>query len=201
MRTTLFFSPALTLALVLALAGCAAPESTAPAAQAPSPPDSSDVAQQETMSPAPLVEIRNARQPLPGVLTGGQPTDEELAEVAEKGYRTVVNLRSEAEVAETSEPETVEGLGLRYVGIPMAGAAGLTAENAAALDAVLADPSSYPVLIHCASGNRVGGLLALRAHQQLGAEASEALAQGLEAGLTSLEPAVREALALPPAGD
>jgi len=150
------------------------------------------------MPPAPLVEIRNALQPLPGVLVGGQPTDDDLAEMAEKGYRTVVNLRSEAEVAETGEPGKVDALGMRYVSIPMAGGDGFTEENAASLEKVLADSGSYPLLVHCASGNRVGGLLALRAYHFLGADASEALAFGLEAGLTSLEPAVRKALSLPP---
>lgn len=97
-----------------------------------------------------------------------------------------------------TEAEQVQELGMRYVRIPMAGADDLTEDNVQALDAVLADEEAYPVLIHCASGNRVGGLLALRAHQVLGQEASEALALGLEAGLTSLAPAVRSTLGLPP---
>ena len=51
-----------------------------------------------------------------------------------------------------------------------------------------------PVIIHCASGNRVGALLALRANLIQGKSASEALAFGKAAGLTTLEDAVKQRL-------
>jgi hypothetical protein len=51
-------------------------------------------------------------------------------------------------------------------------------------------------MVHCASGNRVGALLALRANRLEGASPEDALELGLDAGLTRLEPAVREALGL-----
>jgi hypothetical protein len=56
------------------------------------------------------------------------------------------------------------------------------------------------VLLHCASANRVGALLALREAWHRGAEPQAALAVGIEAGLTGLEPATREKLGLPQAG-
>ena len=49
------------------------------------------------------------------------------------------------------------------------------------------------VLIHCASGNRVGALVALHA-RGTGATPDEALALGKAAGLAGLEPAVRARL-------
>jgi hypothetical protein len=53
------------------------------------------------------------------------------------------------------------------------------------------------VALYCASGNRVGALLALAAarHEELPPE--QALQLGLDAGLTRLEPALRERLGLP----
>ncbi|MNN82154.1 hypothetical protein D3C81_1990580 [compost metagenome] len=46
------------------------------------------------------------------------------------------------------------------------------------------------MLLHCASGNRVGALLALLAHER-GLDEEAAIAEGRAAGLGSLEPTVR----------
>jgi hypothetical protein len=54
-------------------------------------------------------------------------------------------------------------------------------------------------VIACASGNRVGALLALREFWLEDAEPEAALALGKAAGLTRLEPSVRLLLGLPPA--
>ncbi len=142
----------------------------------------------------PTFDIPNAKTPFEGVLTGGQVTEEALAAAAAVGYRTVVNLRTLEEEGAWDETVVVEGLGMRFVHLPMAGAAGLTEANARALAAVLDEPENYPVLIHCGSGNRVGALLALKAFQLDGKGAEEALEIGQSAGLTRLEPAVRERL-------
>jgi len=142
----------------------------------------------------PTLDILNAKTPFEGVLTGGQVTEEALAAAAAAGYRTVVNLRILEEEGAWDETALVEGLGMRFVHLPMAGAAGLTEDNARALAAVLDEPENYPVLIHCGSGNRVGALLALKAFVLDGEDAETALQIGHSAGLTRLEPAVRERL-------
>ena len=80
---------------------------------------------------------------------------------------------------------------MTYVPMPIGGD-GINFENARALDELLAG-FDEPVLLHCGSSNRVGALLALRA-SLAGADDEEALRIGLKAGLSSLEPAVREAL-------
>jgi uncharacterized protein (TIGR01244 family) len=174
------------LAGVPALAGQATATQTAPAPGDP--------------SAAPAVEalLPNARRPAPNLLTGGQPSAEQLEALAAAGYTTIVDLRTEGEKgAPSDEPERVEALGLSYVRIPVTGAAGLTEEKARELDAVL-DSAAGPAVVHCGSGNRVGALLALRAHLD-GATPEAALEHGLDAGLTRFEPAVRELLGLAPA--
>jgi uncharacterized protein (TIGR01244 family) len=147
---------------------------------------------------AQLIAIPNALQPQPGLVVGGQPSDEALTAAAQAGFKTVINLRGEKEMAGSPEPARVEELGMRYVPIPVEMAAGLNEANARALDEALADPAAYPILLHCGSGNRVGGLLALRAHYVDGLPAEEALALGLASGLTGLEGSVREVLGLEP---
>lgn len=142
------------------------------------------------------LQIRNVKTPLEGVTSGGQPTDNELRQAAELGYKTVVNLRTDGEEIPFDEPALVEELGMEYVRLPIAGAEGITSENAAALAAILND-AERPILLHCGSGNRVGALFALDAYDRLGKDAEAALQVGLDAGLTGLEPVVREKLGLP----
>jgi uncharacterized protein (TIGR01244 family) len=59
------------------------------------------------------------------------------------------------------------------------------------------EESDGPVFVHCASGNRAGALLAIGAAHSGGMTPEAALEFGRKAGLTSLEPVVRERLGMP----
>jgi uncharacterized protein (TIGR01244 family) len=144
----------------------------------------------------PQLGLLNERRPQDGILTAGQPTAAQLEAAKVAGYKTIVNLRPAAEDPSFDEAAKVAELGLEYIAIPITGAPDLTPENAAKLMAVLGDETKKPMLVHCASSNRVGALWALGSFQS-GTKAEEALAQGLAAGLTKLEPAVRPLLGLP----
>jgi uncharacterized protein (TIGR01244 family) len=135
-------------------------------------------------------QLMNRADPLPGITSAGQPDEAALKALADDGYVTVIDLRTPTEDRGLDERTVVEGLGMSYIPLPIAGADDVTYENASALDALLKDAKG-PVLIHCASGNRVGGLLSLR-QRLLGIGADEALETGLEAGLKS--PALRSAV-------
>jgi protein tyrosine phosphatase (PTP) superfamily phosphohydrolase (DUF442 family) len=82
---------------------------------------------------------------------------------------------------------------MSYVSLPVEGSDGVSYANAAALDKLLAGVEG-PVLIHCASGNRAGALLALR-DKLGGADSESALALGVASGLTGLKPTVEQKLA------
>ena len=142
-------------------------------------------------------EIPNRAEPLEGITTAGQPSAAALSDLAKKGFVAVIDLRGVEEDRGFDEAGTVEGLGMSYIPLPVAGAEGVSYENANALDRILADLNG-PVLLHCSSSNRVGALLALRAKLN-GASDDEAMALGEEAGLTRLKPVVEEALAQTPA--
>jgi uncharacterized protein (TIGR01244 family) len=137
--------------------------------------------------------VGNPRLPRDGVLSGGQPTPEQLAAASEAGFETVINIRASGEPGTDSEQELVESLGMTYVSLPVQGAAGMSEENARALAAAL-EAAEQPVLLHCASGNRIGGLFALMAYHLGDNTIDEAMAIGKEAGLTRLEPVVRKKL-------
>jgi protein tyrosine phosphatase (PTP) superfamily phosphohydrolase (DUF442 family) len=181
------------LALTL-LAGGAAAAAQAPAADPPAAP----AAGAGDAPPATAPELPNQRDPLPGVRTGGMPAGPEgWRALAEAGFRTFVDLRSDAEVG----PETraaAEGAGLAYERIAIAGDADLDLASARALHALLDEPARGPLVLACASGNRVGALVAAERFWLHGEPADAALALGKAAGLTRLEPAVRQILGLPP---
>jgi uncharacterized protein (TIGR01244 family) len=134
----------------------------------------------------------------PGVATAGQPAPEALQKLKEMGFRTVVNLRTEKEGAAAERP-VVEALGLRYVWVPITPET-LNIADIEAVEKVLADSGSRPVLLHCASSNRVGGVwTALQMRK--GKSLEQAEAAGKEAGLHSpvVQAAVRRVLGAPAA--
>jgi uncharacterized protein (TIGR01244 family) len=131
-----------------------------------------------------------------GMLLGGQPTLEQLQAIHDAGIRTVINMRLVEEGGTTQAD--IEAAGMSYVALPTAGSAGMTEENARAL-ATIFESSEGPFVVHCKSGNRVGGLLALKAFYVDDTAPEEALKLGLATGMTRTEAAVRERLGLPPA--
>lgn len=158
------------------------------------------LAQTET-SPAPVTSQRNAADLLrngrfteDGILVGGQPTPEQLEALHDLGYSTVVNLRTPQESGST-DAASVEALGMDYVSLPVAGAQGVNETNARRLAEIL-ETADGPIVVHCASGNRVGALFAMKAFFVDGRSSTEALAAGRAAGLTRLEPDVKQKLDL-----
>jgi uncharacterized protein (TIGR01244 family) len=144
---------------------------------------------------AQTVDLPNRHDAVKGITTAGQPSADALAAVAKAGYKTVIDLRPESEDHGFDEKKTVESLGMSYVSLPVAGAAGVTYANATTLDKLLHD-SPKPVLLHCSTSNRVGALLALRAKQG-GSDEKAALEVGVASGLAGLKSTVEQKL---PAG-
>ena len=128
-------------------------------------------------------QLPNRAEPLPGITTSGQPDQRALEALADDGFKVVIDLRAAEENRGLDERKAVEALGMTYITLPIAGADGITYENAAALDAILR-ATAGPVLLHCATGNRAGALLSLRQHLN-GASTKDALALGIEAGMTN----------------
>jgi len=149
----------------------------------------------ESLRPEDL--LTNGLAPFAGeaILVGGQPTPGQLERARDLGYKTVINLR-QPEEKDNTDPELVRYLEMTYVSLPIGGPADITQEKARALADAL-EATESPVLVHCASGNRVGGLFAMKAFYVDGMSPEEALAVGKAAGMTRLEPTVREKLGLP----
>jgi len=133
------------------------------------------------------------REPRPGLYTAGQPAAGDWRGIAARGVTTVVNLRTASEMHGRDEAAEVRAAGMQYIEIPVAGADGINDANARLLrDALSA--SKGPVLVHCASANRAGGLLALSEARYGGASPEQAIALGRKAGMASTETRVRALL-------
>jgi uncharacterized protein (TIGR01244 family) len=130
-------------------------------------------------------------RPVNGITAAAQPDEAALAVFAKNGYVAVLDLRTAGEDRGLDEKAVVEGLGMDYVLFPV-DRDGISFENATALDELI-DSHEGPILVHCASSNRVGALLALRASIN-GADDVVALEIGKAGGLKSLEGRVREIL-------
>jgi len=143
----------------------------------------------------PLIPIPNARVTTTGLLIGGQPSPEQLKAIHEAGYRMVVTLRPESERGDEGERASVERMGMKFVSIPVPGAAGLTEENARALAKTLDEEDVLPAVVHCSTGQRVSALLGLKAFvvDRMSAAAAIDLAKSL--GMKKFEAALRERIA------
>lgn len=170
--------PAAILSALLALA-VAAPASIATSGQ-------------PGAQPTPALERFHA--PAEGTYSGGRITADELPALRAAGIAQVIDLTPDAETPAFDEATAVRAAGMAYANLPIAGPADLTPEAVAAFDHLLRNAEG-PVLVHCASGNRVGALAALRAAQIDGQPEEEAIAEGRRWGLGSLEGAVRAQMA------
>jgi protein tyrosine phosphatase (PTP) superfamily phosphohydrolase (DUF442 family) len=104
--------------------------------------------------------------------------------LASAGVRTVVDLRAPNEPRGHDEPDAVRAAGMAYVPIPVTQLT-LSDEQFDAVRNLLRDPARRPIVVHCASSNRVGALLlpyfALDKKQPL----EKAIELAMDAGLRS----------------
>ena len=130
--------------------------------------------------------VVNACCPLPGLLTGGQPTEVQLMAAHAAGLVTVLDSRDPREPRPFDEPAFVAGLGVRYVNVPISGGT-LDDTTMERLLAVLRDPAAGPVFFHCGSGNRVGGALLPYFINDHGMSQQDAVALAMRVGLRGAE--------------
>lgn len=132
-----------------------------------------------------MTEIREYE---PGLFSAGQPSAAELETLRRNGVRTIINLRGPDESTLFDEPAEASRLGLRYVSIPVSGGADLQPSTIDRFSKAIDEARLLgDTLVHCASANRVGALVALERGTIQGASIEEALVLGRRAGLAGLE--------------
>ena len=92
------------------------------------------------------------------VTVGGQPSIEELRELSDNGFRSVINLRThneeDQELTPDEEEEIVRGIGMEYAHIPVTADSLSQGKVEAFRERLNGLPS--PVFVHCSSGKRAG---------------------------------------------
>ena len=125
----------------------------------------------------------------------GQISHDQWPALKQAGLAAVINLRPDNEQPGVDEAALVRAAGLTFHALPIASGDDLDRVRVAHFAELLQTHAGQPLLIHCASANRVGALVALHAAWHQGMAAEEAIALGRRAGLLGLEPCVRELLA------
>ena len=125
----------------------------------------------------------------PGVATGGRLAEGAVGQLKALGFRTIVDLRGPGEGVE-AEGQAAEAGGLRPVNIPVTVGAPSDAQ-VAEFARVIEDAANEPILVHCASGSRVGAMWTLYLAEK-GVPVAKAVEEGRAIGMRG----EREAAAL-----
>lgn len=128
--------------------------------------------------------LENAGSPLEGVATAGQPDEGHLRNLAEAGYKTVIDLRATGEDRGLDEEEVVRKAGMEYVNLPV-GHETTDDGTFERFRRLMTDPDRRSALVHCSSANQVGALLIPYPVLDEGKDREEAVEIGKEVGLSS----------------
>jgi protein tyrosine phosphatase (PTP) superfamily phosphohydrolase (DUF442 family) len=133
-----------------------------------------------------LSGVANACQILPNVISGGQPTADQLKALKAAGGDIVLDLRDPMEPRPVDEPTLVRELGMEYVNIPVKAGA-LNDATLERILAVLRSAGDRTVFFHCGSGGRVGAALIPHFILDHGMEEQDAIDQAMRVGLRNAE--------------
>jgi protein tyrosine phosphatase (PTP) superfamily phosphohydrolase (DUF442 family) len=115
--------------------------------------------------------------------TGGQASERAFAKVAASGFRSVLSLRTPLEGVDLGKERTlVEQNGMRYFNIPVVSQAPRR-EQADEFLRIVKNPTHHPMLIQCATANRVGGFMMIYRVVEQGWSTNKALKEALRIGL------------------
>lgn len=130
--------------------------------------------------------LLNVAEPVPGWITGGQPTEQQLTAFKAAGGEVVVDNRDPMEPRPFDEPSAVRAAGLEYLNIPIVHGA-VTVDTMKAMHEMLQRIADRKALLHCSSGNRTAaGLIPyLMIERKMGEE--EAVETAMRSGLRSAE--------------
>jgi uncharacterized protein (TIGR01244 family) len=128
------------------------------------------------------------------VTVGAQPTEDQLAELARAGFRTVVNLRTAGEqdqpLSPEAEGEKVRALGMVYLHIPVS-TKDMKAEQVDEFRQKFAGLPK-PVFVHCHSGKRAGAFVMMSMAAEEGLSGDQTLRQAEQMGFRCDQPALKE---------
>ena len=102
--------------------------------------------------------LPNAAEPVPGWITGGQPTEQQLKAFKAAGGEVVLDNRDPMEPRPFDEPTAARTAGLEYHTLPIVHGA-VTQDTMEAMHEMLRGLAGRKALLHCSSGNRTSAAL------------------------------------------
>lgn len=107
---------------------------------------------------AAIAGLPNASEPIPGWVTGGQPTAAHVAALHSAGCEVILDNRDPMEPRPFDEAATVRAAGMAYVNIPITHGA-VTVDTMRQMHEAVQKLAGKKVLLHCSSGNRTAAAL------------------------------------------
>lgn len=105
-----------------------------------------------------LAGLPNGAEPVPGWVTGGQPTEQQIKSFKAAGGQVVLDNRDPMEPRPFDEPATARAAGLEYISLPIVHGA-VTTDTMKQMHQALKKLEGRKALLHCSSGNRTSAAL------------------------------------------
>jgi protein tyrosine phosphatase (PTP) superfamily phosphohydrolase (DUF442 family) len=102
--------------------------------------------------------LANASEPVPGWVTGGQPTAVQVTALRAAGCEVILDNRDPMEPRPFDEPRAVRAAGMEYVNIPIVHGA-VTVDTMQQMYDAVKNLAGRKALLHCSSGNRTAAAL------------------------------------------
>jgi len=133
-----------------------------------------------------LAGLPNVAEPVSGWITGGQPTEQQLAAFKKAGGEVVLDNRDPMEPRPFDEPATVRTAGLEYINLPIVHGA-VTTDTMKSMYQTLKKLEGRNALLHCSSGNRTAAALIPYLIVEKKMEHEDAVDLAMSIGLRSAE--------------
>jgi protein tyrosine phosphatase (PTP) superfamily phosphohydrolase (DUF442 family) len=130
--------------------------------------------------------LPNAAEPVPGWVTGGQPTEQQIRAFKAAGGQVVLDNRDPMEPRPFDEPATVRAAGLEYISLPIVHGA-VTTDTMKQMHKALKKLEGKKALLHCSSGNRTSAALIPYLMIEKKMEEENAVEIAMKGGLRSAE--------------
>lgn len=130
--------------------------------------------------------LPNAAEPVPGWVTGGQPTEQQIKAFKAAGGQVVLDNRDPMEPRAFDEPATVRATGLEYISLPIVHGA-VTTDTMKQMHQALKKLEGRKALLHCSSGNRTSAALLPYLMIDKKLERDDAVDVAMRGGLRSAE--------------
>lgn len=128
------------------------------------------------------------------VTVGPQPSEAEIQQLREQGFKAVVNFRTDGEEDQPLSPDdeanAVESAGLRYLSIPVS----MQSMGPELVDQFREKYAELPkpVFAHCKSGKRAGAMVMMHVAVEKGISGEQTLEKAKEMGFECDQPQLQQ---------